>query len=315
MAGSEVTIAIGGTGVIGTALAAELVESGNQLSTLSLDPDKPDGTNIYVDLCACTESEVTAALERAANGRRVAGILDILGCKGPAARAVASFAERHNARVCIISSCLLYKHSGHEAVDEACPIHQNSPTLPSYLRSKLALEEFWRGCTGIDCTFIRAHHIVGRGGLLGCIPAHNRDPQLIEHIRSGRPLSLARQGQVALSYIHPRDLALMAKNLLLGARTTEKVVNAAYPVPVKAIDYYREIYRQLGVHFVPPVDYTPDPEDFWSVTAKDNVITSNTKAAQSHTFRFDYRAAIHDALSVGESCYPTLGKHMFQRIS
>jgi nucleoside-diphosphate-sugar epimerase len=108
--------------------------------------------------------------------------------------------------------------------------------------------EFLNGDTGdMTWTVIRPCHIYGPGSLLGCLPTHGRDKQLLERLRAGEPLRLVGGGHFLQQPILARDLA----DLMLGVagRTDlhERIFQAAGPDIVESVTYYRIIADILGV--------------------------------------------------------------------
>ncbi|MEZ4681131.1 MAG: NAD-dependent epimerase/dehydratase family protein [Caldilineaceae bacterium] len=56
-------------------------------------------------------------------------------------------------------------------------------------------------------TVVRPCHIYGPGSLLGCLPNHGRDPELIDRLRRGEPLTLVGGGHFLQQPIYAADLA------------------------------------------------------------------------------------------------------------
>ncbi|MBI1416605.1 MAG: hypothetical protein GC146_05210 [Limimaricola sp.] len=308
-------ICLGGTGVIGFALAGVLRVSGIHFVSVSLSPDarSPGHDNIRLDFATAPPGALTAALDGVRRTHRVIGILDVFGCTGDVAADLACAAAALRAPVAVLSSCLLYDHDGRAPIDETCPLI--ATPCPPYQATKLALEASWRVGTFPDWLILRAHHILGRGSLLGCIPAHNRDARLLDIIAAGEPLQLARRGDVRLSIIHPADLGAAALHLLTRTGLRRTTVNLAHPTPVRAFDYYARVATELGAPLPPIVDFTPDPANFWSVTARDNVFVSARPEMASFAFTHDLDACIRDALSVGPRTYARQGGFLRARIA
>lgn len=308
-------IGLGGTGVIGQALAGVLDRRGMDYVSLSLSPDSTvDGglANVCIDLEKATAGQTEKALNAFADAK-VAGVIDIIGTTGDAAKAVAAFVKWQDVPIAAISSCLLYDHDGTDKVDERRPSLPLASVSQPYIRAKLLLEDFWRNQT-CEWVLIRTHHVLGRGSLLGCIPAHNRDPHLLERLASGTPLALARRGMVKLSYVHPSDLAAVVVELLLRQVGMNRVVNVVHPWPILARDYYAFLAGEIGAAFLEPADFDVNPADFWAATAKDNVYASNHPIVTGHKFENDIAACIRGALSVAQEDYLLLGSFMRRRI-
>ena len=296
-------VVIGGTGVIGASVASAARDRGLSVVSLSLDaPEKRDVfENIQVDVHQVAPVVLATLLAEAVKDRPVALLLDILGLGAPQAAVLAAFAASRGAPVALISSCLLYDHDGSAPVDESCPLAQPRPDTHPYIRDKLALEAFWRDQPQVAWRIFRCHHILGAGSTLGCIPNHNRDPQLLARLRGGEPLELARNGEVSLSWIHPDDLASAVLTLCANPKSSRCAINMVAPEPVRARDYYDTVARLLGLPAPTTRSFTPNPADFWSLTARDNVFVSRHAFCRPLIFRHDIESAIRDALSVPET--------------
>src|SRR5690606_32991956 len=63
------------------------------------------------------------------------------------------------------------------------------------------------GTGALPWTIFRPSHIYGPGSLLGCLPAHSRDPALLRHLREGNPLRLVDGGRFLQHPVYAPDLA------------------------------------------------------------------------------------------------------------
>ena len=95
-------------------------------------------------------------------------------------------------------------------------------------------------------TVFRPCHIYGPGSQLGCLPAHSRDPDLLERIRRGEPLRLVGGGHFLQQPILARDLArlILAAPECPGAAC--RIFCAAGPDIVESRRYYEIIARAVG---------------------------------------------------------------------
>ncbi len=315
---AAVFIVIGGTGVIGVALQGVLRAKGLHVLSVSMDPDLREAgfDNLGLDVTTTSAADLIARLEQAVGSdRQVVAALDILGLAPDMASALARLAQSRQFPVGVVSSCMVYAKQGVGPFDETTPTLAPEVAPHLYQRTKLAREAFWQNGIFRDWLIFRTNHVLGRNALLGSIPDHNRDPRLIEHLRQNRPLGLARGGEVWLSYVHPADFAAAAAHLLLETGVRATAVNLVHPTPVRAVDYYVTICRMMGL---PPPQITAvqtDPNDFWSLTAEDNVFASAHAAVRSFAFTRDIEACIHDALDIGPEAYPRLGDFMRARIA
>lgn len=103
------------------------------------------------------------------------------------------------------------------------------------------------GKESLPWTIFRPCHIYGPGSLLGCLPHHGRDAQLLDRLKRGEALRLAGGGHFLQQPIFVRDLA----DLILGcpgnAAAVRRIFNAAGPDMVESREYYRVVAEEIGV--------------------------------------------------------------------
>lgn len=313
---APIVIALGGTGMIGRALRTVCARRGVSVLSLSLDPDmQAEGfTNVQIDFAKAAEGAVSAALDRALPPDAAIAALCIIAGPSPQQIAeVADFAARRGVPVAQVSSCLLYRAEDGDVVTETTPSLTEAQAVYPYLHLKLAEESALTNSTS-DWRLLRTNHILGQGGLLGCIPGHNRDPRLLDHLRQGQPLRLARAGQVRVSIIHAEDLAAAMLDLCADRSSAGQILNVLHPSPVMADDYFRQIADLMGLPppVIAPLD--PAPEDFWALTARDIHYVSHHPSVARLEFQHDLTSALRDTLSVGEAAYAALGGHLRGRL-
>jgi nucleoside-diphosphate-sugar epimerase len=95
-------------------------------------------------------------------------------------------------------------------------------------------------------TILRPAHIYGPGSRLGCLPLHSRDPELVEHIRRGRPLHLVGGGRFLQHAIFVGDLAETILDCAARPAAVGKILNVAGPDIFESSAYYRILGGFLG---------------------------------------------------------------------
>lgn len=96
-------------------------------------------------------------------------------------------------------------------------------------------------------TVLRPCHIYGPGSLLGCLPEHGRDPQLIERLRRGESLRLVGGGHYLQQPILAADLAETVLTCAGNAAAHRQICNVSGPTVVESWQYYQIIADILGV--------------------------------------------------------------------
>lgn len=310
-------IALGGTGVIGTALRQIAAERGLAVLSLSLDPDasRPGWTNLSFDFESAAQGALTRFLAQAVpEDSPIKTVFSIAGLSPRGISEVARFAATRGAAMAHVSSCLVYRTDGLAEVDESAPVRTDGTAEFPYIRLKLAEEAALAAQDGLGWRLLRTNHILGRGSLLGCIPEHNRDPDLLRVLRAGGPLRLARAGRVPVSFIHAADLAAAMLDLCDDPATAGQALNVVHPVPVMADDYIRTIAALLGLPPPPIHGLEPEPEGFWALTARGTRYRSRHPSVVRLGFRHDLDSALRDTLAVGDAEYARLGTHLRDRL-
>lgn len=100
------------------------------------------------------------------------------------------------------------------------------------------LELVNRGTASLAWTILRPTHIYGPGSLLGCLPLHSRDPDLIEKLKSGAPLKLAGGGHFLQQPVTASDLAGVALSCAGNPRTVGKIYEVAGPDIIESRAFY-----------------------------------------------------------------------------
>lgn len=115
-------------------------------------------------------------------------------------------------------------------------------------QKRLCEEIFLQGDSGpMSWTILRPCHIYGPGSLLGCLPLHSRDPQLIATLQAGEPLQLVGGGHFLQQPIFAPDLAQTILSCAGNTNSYGQIYLTAGPDTVESRDYYRLIADCLGV--------------------------------------------------------------------
>jgi nucleoside-diphosphate-sugar epimerase len=96
-------------------------------------------------------------------------------------------------------------------------------------------------------TILRPCHIYGPGSLLGCLPRHGRDPQLIDKLKRGEELTLVGGGFFLQQPVFAADLWAMARSCMGNPRTDRQIYFAPGPDVIESRVFYRMIAEVLGV--------------------------------------------------------------------
>jgi nucleoside-diphosphate-sugar epimerase len=96
-------------------------------------------------------------------------------------------------------------------------------------------------------TVVRPCHIYGPGSLLGCLPMHGRDPDLIAKLQRGEPLTLVGGGHFLQQPIFAADLARTILSCAGNTACHGEIYVTAGPDVIESKEFYQIIGRILGV--------------------------------------------------------------------
>ena len=91
-------------------------------------------------------------------------------------------------------------------------------------------------CGDMAWTVMRPCHIYGPGSLLGCLPLHGRDPELIAKLQAGETLDLVGGGHFLQQPILARDLADLILSAAGNERSYNQIFCAAGPDIVESVE-------------------------------------------------------------------------------
>lgn len=123
---------------------------------------------------------------------------------------------------------------------------------------------------GMSWTILRPGHIFGPGSQLGCLPLHQRDPQLIKRLIAHEPISLVGGGHFLLHPVYVTDLCELMLDLLGNQKARNRIFCVGGPEVIECRKYYQIIADILKVDIkiedIPIEDFLPShPEAVPSV--------------------------------------------------
>lgn len=240
--------------------------------------------------------------------RKVGGwdfVFDIIGSHDKDAQQTCDLFRNTSTRLIFLSTTLVYSRS--ERVDNPLPSHYPTATpgeMGGYVDKKVRMEQYIQSQT-LPWTILRPYHILGPHSLLGCIPDHNRDPELIDRLKRGEALTLCNGGEIDFNIVHPADIGRAVLAVAENPATIHKAYNCVNPEPVKARDYYAEIARQVGGTLkIKSKSYQEvwDESGGWELTSLPHMYdVSDLERDTGFVPRVSYQECIRDALA-----YPPL---------
>lgn len=296
-------VIVGGSGSIGSQLANLAASRGATIVSLALTPsmDVEDSvTQITVDR---TDRRAFAKVvsDVVSSSPRWDAVIDLIAMGADDAEQTLLSFENYVSHFIVLSTTLVYRRHPPAAfpITDSCLLAEPGQ-LGGYVDKKLELEAFWRSSACRSWTILRPYHIVGARTHIGCVPYHNRDPDLFTTLKCGRPLRLVRGGRSVLSFIHPFDLAEHILRLVRREATFRNCYNAVHPDPFLALEYYRKVASFLNRTLViEEIEFAKiwDGDYGWELTALDHVYDASrlhrdTEYVPTH----DLQCALTDAM-------------------
>jgi len=171
-------------------------------------------------------------------------VVDCIGYSAEdAAQDVEVFSGRASRLVFISTDFVISPIERPWKIDETYDRFNDTP----YGTGKRAAEEVLLNQRSLSSTVLRPGHIYGPGSLLGCIPLHGRDPQLLDRLRKREALSLVGGGHFLQAPVFAADLWEMALSCFNNPAASGQVYFAPGPDVVESRAFYRIIGEILGV--------------------------------------------------------------------
>jgi nucleoside-diphosphate-sugar epimerase len=241
---------IGGTGIVGTAMAQVAHARGYEVTCLAENQKQelPQGIEfVRANKHAKDFVKIAHELKKVHSGWDV--LVDILSYTAKDAKLTYENFKDCCKHLFVISTTLVYdrfgQKFGYERIQTEHPLAKKG-VQGGYVDHKLEMEEFWHNRKDCSWTILRPYHILGTGSWLGCIPPHNRDPALVELIDQEEIIRLSDGGRIPINIVHPKDLGEIIVRAAGKRKTLHKCYNAVNPAEIVAREYYEEIARQLG---------------------------------------------------------------------
>lgn len=234
---------LGGSGALSGRVAELALTQGHEVWTLTRGVRPlPEGVHALT-ADRGDDASVRAALDGA--DTRWDACIDCTGRTPESARQDVEIVSRYTERFVVVSTDSVYD-----------PFHKDVPqdetnehylTDGGYGATKRLMEEvFIREGGMLHWTIFRPGHIFGPGFQLGCYPEHTRQPELLHHIREGKPLRLVGGGKFLIHPVYVDDLALAMLDAVGKARTFGQVYCIGSPDVVTNAEYYAMIGRIIG---------------------------------------------------------------------
>lgn len=238
---------IGGTGIVGKAVIKEALKEDYNLCVIGLTKNFSISSKVrQIVVNRKDQQKFRELLEKESKDWDI--IFDIAPFAKEDCEQVYNLFKNNTKHIFIMSTVLVYDRSkpSDKPIGSSHPLAKKG-TLGGYVDHKLDVENFWKDKKDINWTILRPYHILSpEDSLLGCLPNHNRDPNLIENIKEEKELVLCEGGNIKFNYVNPTDIAKIVLKASGNPKTFHKAYNTVNPEITLAKDYFKLIARELG---------------------------------------------------------------------
>ena len=187
-------------------------------------------------------ASVRSAVENA--DTRWDACIDCTGRTPESAAQCVEIISRYTNRFVVVSTDSVY-HPDFKTVPQN-EGNEHYLTDGGYGATKRLMEEAFIA-SDLNYTIFRPGHIFGAGFQLGCYPEHSRQPDLLQHLRAGKPLRLVGGGEFLIHPIFVDDLALALLDCMDKPAAFRQVFCIGGADVVTNADYFRLLGRIIGV--------------------------------------------------------------------
>ena len=233
---------LGGSGQLSGRVAALALAQGHEVWTLTRGRRPlPEGMHALT-ADRSDHGAVRAVLDAA--GVRWDACLDCTAQNPADAQLCVDAIGRYTDRFVVISTDSVY-HPAYKTVpqDES---NEHYLTDGGYGATKRLMEEVYLA-SSLNYTIFRPGHIFGAGFQPGCYPEHSRQPDLLAHMRAGKPLRLVGGGEFLIHPIFVDDLALAVLDCIDKPAAFRQVFCIGGAEAVTNADYFRTLGRIIDV--------------------------------------------------------------------
>jgi nucleoside-diphosphate-sugar epimerase len=235
---------IGGSGFVSGTLAQTALAAGHQVWAVTRGQKPLPSGVIAITANRADRAAFASAIEE--TGQDWDMVVDCIGFQSEDARQDAAVFRDKTRHLIFISTDFVF-----DPQHRRFPQSEESQHFLSdgYGGNKRGCElEFLEADTGdMAWTIVRPCHIYGPGSLLGCLPLHGRDSQLISKLQNGQALQLVGGGHFLQQPIFARDLAQLILSCADNALTYGRIYNAAGPDIIESRQYYQIVADILKV--------------------------------------------------------------------
>ena len=232
---------MGGSGALSRRVAELALAAGHQVWTLTRGVHPlPEGVHALL-----ADREDNASVRSALASAQTCwdACIDCTGRTPETARQDVAIVSRHTSRFVVVSTDSVYDpHHKTVPQDES---NAHYLTDGGYGATKRLMEAVFEA-SGVNYTVFRPGHIFGEGFQLGCYPEHTRQPDLLAHIRAGKPLRLVGGGEFLIHPIYVDDLALALLDCIANPAAYRQTFCIGGADVVTNADYYRLTGRIIG---------------------------------------------------------------------
>lgn len=241
----QAALIIGGTGFLGSAIAAELEQAGWDITVLSRGRTTQSSKRykfIQADRRDANE------LMKAMGGRTFDLVVDCAGYQGEDAVQAARVFREACGHYVFVSTDYVYASSSETAfpIRESALTQRETPYAAGKLDCERVFLEAWYKHR-FPVTVLRPPHILGAGKGLGSDQVLGRDPAIPKMLREGSGLRLLAEGQLLIQPVWNREIGLCIAHIAGMKESFGQLFNCTGPDCITTQRYYEILAGMMNV--------------------------------------------------------------------
>lgn len=237
-------LVLGGSGFLGSSIVKKLHSEGWEVFSLGRRQDNPTECAQYFQM----DRNVPGALSELARNYRFQLVVDCAAYyREDAVGAVEAFAGLVEHYI-FISTDYVYAFDPQAAypLSEDARKQSDTPYGKEKLQCEAVLTNAWQQ-RGFPVTILRPPHILGAGKRLGADVSHGRYPELLDHIKAGKEITLIAEGSLLIQPVWNREIADGVNHIAQMESSFGQIFNFTGGQCITMVRYYEIIADLLGV--------------------------------------------------------------------
>ncbi len=238
-------LVLGGSGFVSRYVVRDALAEGDEVWYVTRGNREPVGSATAIIADRNDKEGLLKALR--ATGERFDGVIDCICFNAAQAQIDMAVLPEFTEQVVVISTDSLYHP------DDQRPVRDENAVCymmdDGYGGQKRQMElAFIKNCPeNLHYTIFRPPHMFGAGSNMGCFPYNKRQPDLIGHMKAGKPIRMAGDGRHHLEPLYAGDISKVMLAAIGNPKTYNEIFCISGPDAIENREYYEILGGLLGV--------------------------------------------------------------------